>query len=339
MPTLDIFNDDAFSLRSLTLAMQNVPYQPRLIGAMGIFNEAGVTTKLMQIEQRGATLSLVPTAPMGAPGRPEKKDKSKLIPISTVHLPQRESVTAAEVIGVRSFGTEGDLKTVQSLVNTQLEKMRNNLDATIEWQRIGAIKGQVLDADGTTVLMDMFTTFGLTQQTHAMALGVDSTKVKIKVTEAIRKVEDKLGGIMTTGYTALCGKGFFDALVSHPAVEAAYNRWLDGAFLRDLQRGADSAASSGFPFAGVAWREYRGSVSGQSFIGDDDAYLIPMGVRDMFQTRFSPADYMETVNTVGIPYYAKQERMKFDRGVEIESQSNPINFNSRPDAVVKLTKV
>lgn len=339
MPTLDIFNDDAFSLRSLTLAMQNVPYQPRMISAMRLFNEGGVISNLMQIEQKGTTLSLVPAKPMGTPGRPETKDKSKLIPIATVHLPQRESVLAAEVMGVRAFGTESEVATVQGLVATQLEKMRNNIDATIEWQRIGAIKGQVLDADGTTVLLDMFTTFGLTQQTQAMALNVDATKVKIKVTEAIRKVEDKLGGIMTTGYTALCGKGFFDAIVSHPAVEAAYNRWLDGQFLRDTQRDADSASSSGFPFAGVAWREYRGSVSGQSFIGDDDAYLVPMGVRDMFQTRFSPADYIETVNTMGVPYYARQQVMDFNKGVEIESQSNVINFNSRPDAVVKLTKV
>lgn len=339
MPTLDIFNDDAFSLRGLTLAMQNVPYQPRMISSLGLFNESGVTSNLMQIEQRGTTLSLISAKPMGVPGRPETKDKSKLIPIATVHLPQRDSVTAAEVQGVRAFGTESEVATVQALVNRQLTKMRNNIDATIEWQRIGAIKGQVLDADGSTVLMDMFTTFGLTQQTVAMALTTDATKVKLKVTAAMRLAEQKLGGIMTRGYLAICGKDFFDALVTHPVVEAAYNRWLDGAFLRDVQRGQDSVASAGFPYAGVAWREYSGEVSGQKFVGDDDAYLVPMGVQDMFQTRYSPADYMETVNTVGLPYYAKQERMDFDKGVEIETQSNPINFNSRPDAVIKLAKV
>lgn len=339
MPTLDIFNDDAFSLRSMTLAMQSVPYQPRLIGSLGLFNEEGVTTNLMQIEQRGSTLSLIPNQPRGAPGAPATKDKSKLIPIATTHLPQRETILAAEVQGVRAFGTESDVATVQALVNRQLSKMRNDIDATIEWQRIGAIKGQVLDSDGVSVILDMFTTFNLSQQTEAMALTTDATKVKLKVTSAIRKAEAALGGIMSTGYLAICGQGFFDALVTHPIVEGAYNRWLDGAFLRDTQRNGDSVSSMGFSYAGVAWREYRGSVSGQSFIGDDDAYLVPMGVRDMFQTRFSPADYMETVNTTGLPYYARQELMKFSKGVELESQSNPINFNARPDAVIKLTKV
>ena len=46
---------------------------------------------------------------------------------------------------------------------------------------------------------------------------------------------------------------------------------------------------------------------------------------------------METVNTLGLPYYAKQEVMKFNKGVEIETQSNPICLNTLPEAVIKLT--
>ena len=87
------------------------------------------------------------------------------------------------------------------------------------------------------------------------------------------------------------------------------------------------------------WREYRGSVGGISFIGDDDAYLVPTGIADMFITRFAPADYMETVNTMGLPYYAKQEPMRMNKGIELETQSNPISLCTRPDAIVKLTKV
>lgn len=63
----------------------------------------------------------------------------------------------------------------------------------------------------------------------------------------------------------------------------------------------------------------------------------PEGVPGMFRTVYSPADYMETVNTVGVPYYAKQERMAFDKGVELEAQSNPICFNQLPEAVIKLS--
>lgn len=337
MPTLDIFNDDAFSLRSLTTAINETPYQPMLLGELGLFSENGLTTTALQIEKRGTTLSLIPAASRGAPGRPESNDKAKLIPISTVHLPQSGAVLADEVQNLRAFGTESEVETVQNLVNRKLGKLRRNIDVTIEYQRIGAIKGQVVDADGSSVILDMFTTFGVTQQTVAMALTTDSTKVKLKITEAQRKVENALGGLMHRGFIALCGEGFFDALVTHPAVEKAYDRWQDGAFLRTLQR-SQNAGQPGFEFCNVSWHEYRGTVGGIPFIGTDDAYLIPLGVPDLFETHFAPADYVETVNTLGLPYYAKQELMRMGKGVELESQSNPISICTRPNAVVKLTK-
>lgn len=336
MPALDIFNNDAFSVQSLTKAINDTPYQPMLIGEMGLFSEEGITTTAVSIERQGTTLSLVSAAQRGAPGKLVSNDKRTLIPINTVHLPQRGAVVADEVQNLRTFGSESELESVQTLVNKKLAKMRRNLDVTIEWQRIGALKGQVLDADGSTVLLDMFNTFSLSQQTLDMVLDNDATKVKVKCMAAQRLVEGALGGLMHRGLVALCGSSFFDALVGHPAVEKAYDRWMDGQFLRDVQRGQESG-SGGFTFGGITWREYKGSVSGQAFVGSTDAYLVPMGVPDLFVTHYAPADYMETVNTNGLPYYAKQEMMGFNKGVELEAQSNPISICTRPNAVIKLT--
>lgn len=336
MPSLDIFNNDAFSVQSLTRAINDTPYQPMLIGEMGLFSEEGITTTMLSIEREGTTLSLVPASQRGSPGKPVTKDKRNMVPISTVHLKQSGAVVADEVQNVRAFGTEDELKTVESLVNKQLGKMRRNLDVTIEWQRIGAIKGQVLDADGSSVILDLFTAFGVSQQTLDMVLDNDATKVKAKIVQAQRLSETALGGLMHRGFVALCGTAFFDALVGHPTVEKSYDRWMDGAFLRESQR-SQKSGSPGFQFVGTEWREYKGSVSGQTFVGDNDAYLIPMGVADLFITHFAPADYQETVNTVGLPYYAKKQMMDFDRGVEFEGQSNPISICTRPRTIIKLT--
>ncbi|MQR02329.1 major capsid protein [Glaciimonas soli] len=331
MPTLDIFNDDAFSVQSLTKAINDTPFQPMKIGQMGIFSEEGITTTAVSIEKEGTTLSLVPSAARGAPGVPIGNDKRTLISLNTIHLPQRASVIADEVQNLRAFGSESEVQSVQTVVNKKLAKARRNIDVTMEYQRIGAIKGQVMDADGATVLADMFSTFGVKQTTHAMALGSDSTKVRIKTVEAKRKLEEALGGLMYSDLTALCSASFFDALVGHPVVEKAYDRYLNGEFLREDQR-------KGFFFAGVYWEEYRGNVAGRDFIELDTAYLIPSGVPDLFITNFAPADYMETVNTNGLPYYAKQEAMRMNKGVEIEAQSNPISICTRPQTIIKLFK-
>lgn len=69
----------------------------------------------------------------------------------------------------------------------------------------------------------------------------------------------------------------------------------------------------GFLFGGAFGEEYRGKVGSQAFIADDEAYLVPEGVADLFITRFAPADYMETANTLGLPKYAKQEGRRLDK--------------------------
>lgn len=329
MPALDIFENDAFSVVNLTKAINETPHVPSRIGELGLFSEEGITTTSVMIEKQGNALSLVAASPRGGIAVPVKGDKRTAIPFATVHLPERATIGADEVQNVRAFGSEGELETVQNVVNKRLAKMRRNLDATIEYHRMGAIKGQVLDADGSSVLLDIFTAFGVAQQTKSLVLGTTTTKVRQKIVEAKRLVEAELGGLMYRGMRALCSPGFFDSFVGHDSVVAAYDRWMDGEFHRQDVR-------AGFYHGGVFWEEYRGSVGGVSFIADGEAYLVPEGVPDLFVTHFAPADYMETVNTQGLPYYAKQESLRMDKGVEMEAQSNPLSLCTRPRTVIKL---
>ncbi len=331
----DIFNDDAFKLSQLTKAINDLPHVPGRIGQLGYFSEEGISTTSVSIERQGLTVSLVPSAQRGAPGRPVTDTKRNLRSFNIVHLPQRAAVNADEVQNLRAFGSETEVQTAQALINRHLAKMRRDLDVTIEWQRFGAIKGQILDADASTVLLDMFTAFEVTQQTMAFDLDVDATKVKQKCTDLHRTIEDQLGGISHSGVRVFCSPEFFDALVGHPAVTKAYDLWQDGAFLREQQRA--SGGGGGFWFADTYFEEYRGKVGSTRFIAAGEAYAVPEGVPDLFVTHYGPADYMETVNTIGLPYYAKQWMEQPGKRVEIESQSNPLHLCTRPSAVVKLT--
>ncbi len=331
MPALDIFNNDAFSVSSLTAAIQDQPYVPGRVGELGLFEAEGITTTTVQIESNGNTLSLVPSKQRGESGVVVNGEKRKLIPFNTIHLPQRASIGADEIQNVRAFGSETDVEMVQTVVNRRLGKMRKDLDATIEHHKVGAIKGKIMDADGTTVLLDLFSAFGITQQTKAMALATATTKVRKLILEVLDMIEDQLGAASWTGVRALCGRTFFKDFVEHELVKDAYARYQDGAALRDDPR-------SGFEFCGIVWEQYRGAVGATKFIADDEAYVFPEGVPEMFITRFAPADYMETVNTNGLPYYAKQEPKPFNKGIDLEAQSNPICLCTRPKAVIKLTR-
>ena len=326
---MDIFNDDAFSVVSLTKAIEDTPFVPGRVGQLGIFSEEGVSTTAVYIEKVGSTVSLVPAASRGSSGRPMGNDKRQMIPFTATHLPQRASILADEVQNLRAFGSETEVETAQRLMNRKLAKMRRDLDTTIEYQRIGAIKGSILDSDGTTELLNLHTAFGTSVTSHNLVLGTAGTKVRNKVIEARRKMEAALGGLTYSGARVLCSASFFDALVGHAKVEAAFDRYMNGEFLREDQRG-------GFYFAGVFWEEYRGQVGANKFIADGEAWMVPEGVPDLFVTNYAPADYMETVNTLGQAYYAKQEPKDFNKGIDVETQSNPIHICTRPAVPVKL---
>lgn len=329
MASLDIFNDDAFSVTNLTRAMTDLPRVPTRIGELGLFEENGITTTTALIERTSEGLKLVPAMPRGSRGEPVTLKSRELVPVKATHLPQSGSVLADEVQGVRAFGSETELESVQALVNKKLAKMKRQLDLTIEYQRIGAIKGMVVDSDGTTPLIDVYDTFGMTQTTLNFALGVATTDVKAKITALRRAVQTALGGLAYTRVHALCSSSFFDALVGHDKVKAAWELYQQNSFAREEQ-------GLIFVMNGVTFEEYSGGVGGTDFILGGQAYAFPVGVSGMFTTDYAPADYMETVNTTGLPYYAKQELMRMSKGIEMESQSNPITLCTRPEAVIKI---
>ena len=333
MATLDIFNNDAFSVSQLTQTIIDVPRVPTRLGDMGLFREFGITTPTMMIERTGSHLSLVPTAPRGGVRQTIGSNNRKLIPVSTVHLPQGATILADEVYGVRAFGSETEVQSVQSLVRQKLEQAKSNLDLTLEYHRIGALKGLVVDADGSTPILDVYALFGMTQQTQFWNIATASTSADPKdlCVKLKRMIRNKLGGRSFTRVRVMVSEGFFDKLVAHQNMKTAWELWQNGQFGRSDQSESD------FEFAGVVFSIYEGGVGGQDFIADGIGYAYPEGVSGMFQTAFAPADYVETANSLGVPYYAKQEAMRFNKGIDIETQSNPICLNTLPEAVIKVS--
>lgn len=331
--TLDIFNSDAFGITSMTAAINDAPYLPGRLGELGWFEEEGIASLTFWIERQGNTLKLIPNQPRGGRGAQPAINRSNAWLFGVTHLPQSDAVMADEVAGVREFGTANQLKTVQSVVNKRLENMRSNIDATLEYHRIGAMLGKIMDADGTTVLEDLLARFGMTR--HSISLGLSGTgDIQVATIGAARAVESALGGVRHTTKRAICSSGFFDAFLSNKTVKEAYKLWSNSGQLGEFLR---SDPRSGFFFAGTFWEEYRGQVGGVPFIPEDKAYLVPEGVPGMFQNKFGFANYIETVNTVGLPYYAKMEAMDMGKGMEIEAQSNPGMVCTRPDAIIELT--
>ncbi|MEX7554480.1 major capsid protein [Pseudomonas monteilii] len=330
MAEIAIFQDDAFGVAALTAAINDQEYVPGRLAALGLFQEEGVATLTVQIEKDGDTLALVPTGERGTSGLVVGGSKRTLIPFNTVHLPQRFAIKADEIQGIRAFGTLTELQAVQDVVNKRLAKAKRQLDATHEFHRMGAINGKVLDADGSSVLLDIYRVFGVSQQKQSMGLNDPNANIQVQCVDALDMQEDALGNVTTTGARAFCGKTFWKKLIAHSSVVDTYKGSQQAAALRGDGRET-------FEFGGISWERYRGKVGGTPFVPDDEARLVPEGVSELFLSVYAPADYMETVNTEGLPYYSKLEEMPFGKGVAGEAQSNPLHICTRPRAVIRLT--
>ena len=319
MAEIAIFDDEAFTVTALTAALNDQPYLPGRISALGLFREEGITTLTVQIEKDGDTLALVPAGERGGSGLVVAASKRNLIPFNTVHLPERFTIKADEIQGIRAFGTRTELQAVQDVVNARLAKARRQLDATHEFQRMGALNGLILDADGSTVLLDLYDRFGVQRQKLSMGLADPGTELRVKCGEALDMQEDALGSVTSTSSRSFCGKNFWNKLIVHKSVKETYLNSQQAAALR-------GDARESFEFGGIIWERYRGKVAGVSFVHDDKALLVPEGVPDLYISVFAPADYMETVNTQGIPYYSMIEPLPFNKGMAGEAQSNPLHL-------------
>lgn len=330
MPMLDIFKSDAFSVVSMTDAILKVPFKPGRIGALGLFRDRGITTTTVVVEEKDGRLSLITTSPRGGPASTIGAEKRTARPFVVPHLERESKIMADEVQNVRAFGSENVQEAVQMLVNERQTDLRAMHEVTLEHLRVGAIKGSILDADGSTVLFNLFTEFGVTQQTLDIALATDTTKVRNRAVAIQRLIEVELGAEPISGYRAFCGDDFFDALIGHKVVVESL-KFQESALLRTDLR-------AGFEYGGITWENYRGKVGGVSFFPTATAYVVPMGT-NIFANYFAPADFIETVNTMGLPIYSKIAMdEQLNRWAMIHSQSNPLALCLRPRAVVKVTK-
>lgn len=320
---IDIFDDDAFSLVRLTASINRIPEVPTLLGSLGIFEEDGVDTTHVAIENQDESLSLVASSPRGGPGEVVGGESRDLRLIKVPHFQRDDSVLAEEVQNRRAFGTENMLESLESRVQKKMARHTRSFDFTLENMRVGAIGGIVLDKSGSTIL-NVFDAFGISQPAEIdFALGTAETDVRGKCVQVLDAIEDALEGFMAPRVYGIAGDTFFQSLVTHPKVEDTYKNWEAAVALRSDPR-------LPFEFGGITWVRYhtkpkaKAAKGGNAMIADAKVRFAAAGVPELFITRFAPADYEETVNTTGLPRYARQYRMPNGKGRNLEMQMNGI---------------
>ena len=333
--TRNPFDAGGYSLAEMTQAINILPNLYTRLGQIGLFRFEGVTQRSVVIEQREGVLSLLPSVPLGAPATVGTREQRSMRSFALPWIPHDDVVLPADIQGMPALGVSDAADPLVDVMNRKLTLMRRKHAQTREYMEMNALRGIVKDGAGST-LYNYFTEFGLDQISIDFVFGTAGTSIQGKVRTVLRRIEDNLlGETMTTAH-ALVSSEFFDKLISHPKTEEAYKFFsaTGGQPLREDMRRA-------FPFAGILFEEYNGSVTlssgtAERLIPAGEGIAFPLGTFDTFTTYGGPANLLETANTVGLPLYARQMMDNKGRWIDLMTEASILPVNKRPRLAIRL---
>ena len=345
-PVLNVFSQDAFSVLELSKAIDLVPIKWGRIGELNLFPEQGVPTTSVMVEFRNNQLYMLPTRPRGAPssvgGVGRRYAKSFNIP----HIPHEDVVAAGEIQNVRGFGVPVRMESVMDVVNRKLLTMANKHDITLEHLRAGALQGIIYDNDNSTVLLNLFTEFSVTAPVIFFNFAGPPTDLQMvqNCNKVKRWMEDHLMGDTFSYIHCLATPTFMDNLLANPTVLEAYKLYTNLANAAAAVNPLRDDVRRRFVWQDIVWEEYRayagveaadGTSTTVNFIADGDARFFPMGTNFTFATYFGPPTFLEGANLPGMKRYAKQAPEKFNRWIDIYTESNPLPLCLKPLCLIR----
>lgn len=333
MITMDVFKQDAFSAISLTQAVRRAQTIPGLIGQLNLFTPVPVRTRTVAVEQKASTLRIIQTSEPGAPRTYLSNDKASIVDLRVRRIEEASVISAESLQGIRAFGSETELKTLQMEIAERQQNCIDDLRTTVERLRLSCINGILIDADDS-VIYNYYTTFGFSQGAEIAFDWANKTKVKQFVAaNVIRPTIRALGGVAPSGtrIIALCGDDFFDLMQENAEYRDAYKghekamKLLEDSVFRSVEAW------------GVTWINYQGTDDNSTVtIGSTKAKFFPMGVRGLFQEAFAPAPTFDLVNTRGQEWYSRVVTDK-DRNewAAIEMESHRLPICTRPETLLQ----
>lgn len=335
---IDGFTNREFSAEELTLTMNKVPNFYDAVTRLGIFgNPIPLATTYVALEINNQVLNLLPVTERGGPASQgavgKRKRKLFEVPLSA----HEDSIKVGDLQNLLAFGSKAPMM-LDAEVARKLMTMSMKHQLTHEWRRIKALHGIILDADGST-LINLFDEFEVTQKTEFFgATGTFNQHCrKVK-----RHIEDNLMGDSMTRVGCFCSSGFFDAMIEDDDVKEAYNYAAGRA---NYNPNIDDVRPA-FVHQDIMFMEYRGNASllnqdgtttVSKFIADNEARFFPMGTMQSAASFAAPGDFMEALNMPGQLYYAKSAPVRFDRGVDLHTQSSFLPIWTRPATLVRGT--
>ncbi len=338
MDLQQIIDNPRYTINALSETIENIPNLYLMLGQMGLFSQKNIDTTFVPIERRNGQLNILPTTQRGGPSTRARSDSRDKILLDTFYIGHGDDLRASDLQNLPMFGTSDFFERFDDKLLEKLSNIKMKHAQTREWWRWGALNGQILDADGSTVLLDLYDKLGGTRPEFDLKLDVTSSDGVLQFGKDIRRhMEREAKGEPVRGVLALLSSDLMDKVTTHPTIVDLYKRQ---GHLTVRPNPTIDDVYTGFVHGGVTYIEHNGTATYvdpetkqetvHDFIAPGEGIAVPLGTNDVFKEYFAPAERMDAVNLPGRPIYIDMKEMDWGRGIEIESESAPLTLVKKP---------
>jgi len=330
--------DDLFKIRVLTAAVNEMT-APQ----MKVYNRIFRGKEHMEVSDRLAfevitgSQKVMGNLSIYAPAEVRDKTGRKIITLTAPRLAQKRFIHTAELNALRAYGTQVGVEMMKDRIAREQKDMRNEEDRTLEFWAVNALKGQILDSDLSTVLVDYNVASSHKPTLTGTNLWTHADSKPINRLRAFKKTIEDDSNAAITGWVSFMGSEVMDALLAHDKV-------LD--FLK-YDKGSQMAETGRIQrLAEVELNEYNGffkDVDGNIKRFIDSKYIMLVGLcDDLVDVPFAPIvddDAPGGVGNIdaggnGALYFSKSWKEEDPSGRWVKVETRPLPVLQRPGAVI-----
>lgn len=330
MNIVDIFKNDAFSMISMTEALEKVYSPTSAIIKSGLFTPQPINTPVFMLDVRERHFNVLPVVQRGEALPQRTFRKGAKLAFETFKIGEAAKLRASELAYLLAFGsTDRMVAGAQQEVAFRQQALLTDIDATLEHMAIGALNGQLVDKDGS-VLVDFFQEFGLTRNpTVDFALStLTNGDLKEKLDNTIlRPMRRAAAGAQFSRVDAWCGDVAWDRLMKNPEVRESKKTRREAG--QDTQSNLDEEIY----FGGIYWKNYIQDADGKLKLADDEIKFQPGGKGNtVFRDVRAPGETFDDLGTFGREIYTRLLLdEKRNEGIELEAMTYRMLLCTRPE--------
>ena len=336
--------DNIYGLVDWTKEINEVPNQYGFINNSGLFQTSPVAATSVVFDKIESSRTLLSQASRSARNATQGKDRD----VTTFSLPlayykHENAITSGDIQNQRMAGTANEAETVGNAIALKMQDLRLDVDQTLEYMQFKALTGVATDADGID-LADMYTLFGITQETENFNFGTD--EVNTHIADMKRTIGANLKGAgQMVGVDVYCSDTFFDTLVTDDAVEEKYlSTDRKETFALDTATYENWGVYDVFVHKGVRFLNYNPTFVNSSgvdvqVITDGEGYAVPRmaGGQSIFRGHYGPSNKLSQTNRPGSKMYSWTYRDEKDEYIDAQVETAPLFFTSKPAAIMKVS--